>query len=300
MRPRGAVELRRAPADDGLGDDDRRAVGDAQRLLDRLADGVAVVAVDLLDVPAEGLEAALRVVGIREARLALDRDVVVVVEVDEIAEAEVAGERRRLLADPLLEIAVGADAVDVVLDRAEHLIAGEARGHHLRGERHADAVRQPLPQRAGGHFDAAGVAVLRMSGGARAPLPEVLQLVHRHVGIAGEVEQRVEQHRRVAGREHEAVAVLPVRIRRIVVEELGPDDERDVGHPHRRAGVPRLRFFDGVDREEANGVDAKLFELVLRPYLRFVALLGGFDRRGGTGGISHGSLLGDAKLKIEN
>ena len=43
---------------------------------------------------------------------AVDRDVVVVVEVDEPAEAEVAGDRRGLLRDALHQVAVGADRVD--------------------------------------------------------------------------------------------------------------------------------------------------------------------------------------------
>ena len=42
-------------------------------------------------------------------------------------------------------------------------------------------------------------------------LAEVLQLVDRQV-VAGQVQQRVQQHRAVAVRQHEAVAIGPVRI----------------------------------------------------------------------------------------
>ena len=48
---------------------------------------------------------------------AVDRDVVVVVDVDEPAEAEVAGQRGGLVADALLEVAVGADHEGVVVAR---------------------------------------------------------------------------------------------------------------------------------------------------------------------------------------
>jgi hypothetical protein len=51
-----------------------------------------------------------------------------------------------------------------------------------------------------------------MAGRQRAELAEALDLVERHVGVAGEMQQRIEQHRAVAGRQHEAVAVRPVRI----------------------------------------------------------------------------------------
>src|SRR5207237_5459678 len=100
-----------------------------------------------------------------------------VVEIDEIAEAEVAGERCGFGADAFLEIAVRTDAVDVVIDRLERRVAGKARGHHLRRESHSDAVRESLTERAGRHFDAGCVAVFGMTGGARAPLPEIAQLI---------------------------------------------------------------------------------------------------------------------------
>ena len=48
-------------------------------------------------------------------------------------------------------------------------------------------------------------------GVLRAPLPELLELVEREV-VAGEVQHRVEEHRRVARGEHEAVAVRPLRV----------------------------------------------------------------------------------------
>ena len=155
--------------------------------------------------------------------------------------------------------------VDVVSDGLERVVGVEARRHHLRGDAHPDAVRESLSERTGRHFDAGRVAVLGMAGGLRSPLAEALQLIHRHLRIAGEMQQRIEQHRRVAGGEHEAIAILPVRRFRIVAHELGPEDEGHVGHAHRRAGMSRLRLLDAVDGEEADGVDAKLFELVLRP-----------------------------------
>src|SRR4029078_5204551 len=106
----------------------------------------------------------------------------------------------------------------------------------------------------------------------------VMSVYNLRVGIARQIEQRVEEHGGVAGGEDEAVAVRPVRRLRIVMEEFGPEDEGHVGHPHRRSGVARPRLLDGVDGEEADGVDAELFELVLRSDLRLVAFLGDGDR----------------------
>ena len=52
----------------------------------------------------------------RDRGRAVDRDPVVVVEVDELAEPELAGDRRGLVRDALHQVAVGADRVDAVVD----------------------------------------------------------------------------------------------------------------------------------------------------------------------------------------
>ena len=61
VRSRGAMQIRRAPSDDRLGDDDRRLVGDLLRFLDRLANLIAIVAVDSLRMPAGGVESFLHI-----------------------------------------------------------------------------------------------------------------------------------------------------------------------------------------------------------------------------------------------
>ena len=82
-----------------------------------------------------------------------------------------------------------------------------------------------------------------------------LQLVDRHALDAGEVEQRVEQHRAVAGREHEAVAVGPARSRPASnFRKRREQHRRDVGHAHRQAGMARFRLLDRIHRERADRV----------------------------------------------
>jgi hypothetical protein len=82
------------------------------------------------------------------------------------------------------------------------------------GDRHADGIGNALAERAGGGLDAGGMTVFRMAGGLRAELAELLQVVDGHVRVAGQIQQRIEQHRAMAGRQHEAVAVRPVRLLR--------------------------------------------------------------------------------------
>ena len=92
-----------------------RVVG--QRGLDGRLDGGDVVAVgDPLGVPAVRVEALGDVLGEGHLRRPVELDAVVVVEDDELAQAQVAGQAGRLGGDPLLEVAVGGDDVGPVID----------------------------------------------------------------------------------------------------------------------------------------------------------------------------------------
>ena len=102
--------------------------------------------------------------------------------------------------------------------------------------------------------------VFRVARRDAAPLPERLEVLERD-GVAGQVQQRVEQHAGVPGAQHEAVAVRPVRMRRGVAQEAGP---QDVGHrrgAHRGTRVAGVRLLDGVDRERPDRVDGELVEV---------------------------------------
>ena len=94
-------------------------------------------------MPAVRLEALRDVVAVRERGVAVDRDVVVVVDEHQAAELQVAGERRGLVADALHEVAVAADAEDAVVAD----LGAEARAQVLLGDRDADRVRR-CPDRA--------------------------------------------------------------------------------------------------------------------------------------------------------
>ncbi len=159
------------------------------------------------------------------------------------------GERDRLLAHAFHQVAIGGEHVSAVIDHV-----AELGGEMALGDRHADRIGQPLPERTGGGLDAGRVAVFRMAGGDRAELAEALDLIERHLRISGQIKQRVEQHRAVAGREHEAVAVGPGRIGRIEFQELREQDSGDVGGAHRQAGMAGFRLLDRVHRQRADGV----------------------------------------------
>src|SRR5215475_2851214 len=119
---------------------------------------------------------------------------------------------------------------------------------------HADRVAEPLAKRSRGGLDAGRMIVFGMSCGERAKLAETLDLLDRHPFIAEQEKKRVEQHRAMAGREHETVTIGPVRIGRIKFQKSGEQDGGDVGRPHGQAGGTALRLLDRVHGERPNGV----------------------------------------------
>ncbi len=84
-------------------------------------------------------------------------------------------------------------------------------------------------------------------------LAEVFQLVDGQV-VAGQVQQRVDQHGAVAIGEHETVAVGPLRVGRVVLEVLAPQRYGHVGHAHRGAGVAGLGLLNGIHSQRADGI----------------------------------------------
>ncbi len=64
----------------------------------------------------------------------------------------------------------------------------------------------------------------------------------------------------MASREDEAIPVDPQRVGRVVSHHPRVQGVGDGGEPHRRPGMPRVRFLHGVHRERADRVHAQLVE----------------------------------------
>ena len=224
--------------------------------LERLLDGVQIVAVfDPQDLPVVGAEPAGHVLGEGKLGAAVDRHPVVVVEADEPAEAEVAGQGGGLGGDPLHHVAVAAEDEGEVIDDLP-AAAVEARRQVALGDGHADGVGNTLAQGAGRGLDPGGVPVFGVPGGLAAPLAEAFELVEGKI-ISAQAKQAVKQGGGVPAGEHEAVPVGPAGVARVVFQHPGPQHVGCGRQAHGRAGVPGLGRLDGVHRQRPNGVHAQ-------------------------------------------
>ena len=132
--------------------------------------------------------------------------------------------------------------VDDLMSRA---VEGSGEGALRHG--HAHRVANALAERTGGRLDAKMHFALRMARRLSAPLPEILQLLHRQ-RIPGQVKHRVQQHRGVAVGKHESITIHPGRIGGIELKHVPPQHFGNVRHAHWRAYVTRFGFFDRIHR----------------------------------------------------
>ncbi len=292
MRGGGVLLVGGAPADVAVDDDQGRATRLGFEVVEGGGDRLGVVGVDDVgDVPAVAGEPGRHVVVVGEVGFAVDRDVVVVVDPAEVVELQVAGDRGGLAGDPLHQAAVAGDRVDVEVEE----VGPVAGALPLRGDRHPDRGRDALSERPGGRLHPRGPAVLGVAGGARVELAEALDVGeadrrladHLVVGVdrphVGQVQQRVEQHRGVPGRKHEAIASRPDRVGGIEAQEALPERVGERRQRHRRPRMPRVRLLDRVDRKRPDRVDAELVDVARRvchrPSILFLRQRRGVTRR---------------------
>ena len=271
-RSRGQPRCRRRPArggDVGADHHQRRLILHGHRPPDAGLDRIKILTdlTELLDVPAVRTEPGRCVVGQRDLGLAVDGDVVVVVAEHDLAETQMTGERCRLVADAFGQITVATDAEHVVVEE----VGAVARPELGLGHRHAHDVAHTLAQRPGGDLDAGRVANLGVTGRGRAPLPKVAEIVEGDAEPR-QVQDRVLQDRRVAGREHEAVAVGPVGPLGVVVHHAGEQDVGERGEGHGRAlmaGASSVRRVHGDAADHADGARVEIGHRSSRSWLRW-------------------------------
>ena len=250
--------LGRAMRADLGGDNDQRGAGILLGRLDRRAYGVDVLTVgNLLHMPAVGFVALGGIFAQRQLHLALDGDVVGVIEQDQLAQPQRRSQRGGFAGDPLHHAAVAHQRIGVVIDHREAGAVKLGRQVLFR-HRHADCVGNTLAERARGGLYADSVAVFRMAGRFGAELAELLEILNRQT-VAEEVQQAVHQHGAMAGGEHEAVAVDPLGVGGVVLHLLAPQRIGGRSRAHGHAGMTGVGFLNRFCGQNANGIDDQLF-----------------------------------------
>ena len=213
------------------------------------------MAVDIANhVPAVGLEPAGRIVAEPRVHFPVDRNAVVVVYADQLAQAQHARQRTGLVRYAFHQAAVAQQNPGPVVDDFM-LRAVEFGCQQPFGKRHSHRVGQTLTQWPRRGLDADLDVEFRVAGRVRAKLPEGLELVDVQ-GVAGQVRGAVQEHGTVPVGQYQPVAVHPVRLPRRHLQVVRVQQLRNVRHAHGHAGMAGVGALHGVHGQCAQGVCA--------------------------------------------
>src|SRR5215469_17267382 len=129
-------------------------------------------------MPSISIKAPHDVLGKTQFGMAIDRDVVVIVEEDQVAEADMTRDRRCLVRDAFHQVTIAADTKDAMGEETG-IVAFETSHNMFCRNRHPDRVRDALPERTRGGFDAGREVAFWMAGGFAAELPKAFYFVER-------------------------------------------------------------------------------------------------------------------------
>ena len=147
---------------------------------------------------------------------AVDGDVVVVPEYDEVGEFLHACKADGLLRDAFHQAAVASNHVSEVVNDGFAVTCTL----YFFGDCETDRVPDALAKRACRRFNTAGMAVFWMTSCFGAPLTEIFDLLKSDVFVARQIHQGVQQHGTVTCGQDEPVAVSPIRCLWIKVQML--------------------------------------------------------------------------------
>ena len=186
------------------------------------------------------------------------RDMIVVIEADQLAESQMAGERCGLGRHALHQVAITDQRISVTIDDQVPRAVVAGREIAFR-DREADGIGEALPEGTGRCLHSRRQTALGVSRTLAAPLTELFELRKGQI-VARQVQQAVEQDRAMAGRQDKPVPIGPPRIDRIMPKKTGP---QHIGHgrrTHRQAGMAAVGFLHCIHREEANRIDAQVIQ----------------------------------------
>ena len=242
----GAGHFGDAFADDGFGDDHLGpAVVVGLGFFQRHGEDRQIVAIHRHGIPTLGHEELFGIFALRDRGHRVERDIVGIINEDQIVETIVAGEGDGFAGDAFLQAAISHQGDHVMIEN--RVLRGvETSRRAFAGEGETHRVADPLAERAGGRFDPRGFMKFRVAGRERVQLAEIFQVLAGD-GVAGQMQPAVEKHRPMAGGKHEAVAIEPFGRIRIVAQRLAEQDGPDFRAAERQSEVTGGTGVDGID-----------------------------------------------------
>ena len=156
------------------------------RFLNGASDVLCVISVgNAAGVPTVSLETLADVFGEIKISGSRERDMVLIVQIDQLSQAKMPGQRSGFLGYAFHQIAIAANGVCVVVDDfVPRPVVGCGEPGLGNGQSHA--VAETLAERSGGHFHTRRFPSLRMAWRLAAPLSEPLEFIEREI-VPGEV-----------------------------------------------------------------------------------------------------------------
>ena len=196
VRGGGILFVRRAIGNMAIHNDQRGAFVFFERRRKGLLQLLKIIGIaNALHIPVIPHKARRHVFSERQRRVALNGNAVIVIDPDQIAEAQVPGQRRRLAGDAFHHAAIAAQRHNVMRD---DLMPGPivVRPQPAARKRHADTGRHPLPEWPGSRLNPRGQRVVRgvfgMSRAFAVHLTEVHDIVEwqiEAIHMQGTIEQ---------------------------------------------------------------------------------------------------------------
>ena len=220
--------------------------------------GINIVSVlNIYNLPAAGGVTGSHILGEGHIDIALNGDIVFIVEHYKLAQLESASKRCRLLLDSLLKTAVAHQNIGVVIHHREPGLI-ELRSQMAFRNRHTNGIGNALTQRTRGGLYAVRVAVLGVSRSLAAPLTEGLYILHGNL-VAAQMQHGIKQHGAVSGGKNESVAVCKGRILGIVLEFSAVYGISKRCSTHGKARMSAVCLLHALSRKNTDGVNGLLF-----------------------------------------
>ena len=148
--------------------------------------------IDSHGIPTEGSEILFRIPSLGLVSHRVERDVIAVINEDEIVQLIVSRKCNRLLGNSLLKTSVTGESNHVVVKNGV-IRSVETTGRSLSGKSVTHGIPHSLSKRTGGGFHAFGLVKLRMARSDRVKLSEVRDILTGDLETC-EVEPTVDEH----------------------------------------------------------------------------------------------------------